>query len=145
MNTFDIREWALETGRARAEENGDRSQAWLLSPVDTWERNPFYRGPANPRHPEDDYEYTDADGAVRTSIRRPAYVVVSHLSKNVAAYIALTDMAIRSDTSESAKGTLLRYSEHVLSTFTSAELSELFVKLHGARPIDSIDPNDIQF
>lgn len=27
---------------------------WILSPFDTWERNPYYTG--NPgRHPEDDY------------------------------------------------------------------------------------------
>lgn len=27
--------------------------AWILSPFDTWERNPAYRGPPV-RHPEDD-------------------------------------------------------------------------------------------
>ncbi len=26
---------------------------WILTPMDTWERNPFYRGPPAP-HPEDD-------------------------------------------------------------------------------------------
>ena len=28
--------------------------AWILSPFDTWERNPLYSGPPQP-HPEDDY------------------------------------------------------------------------------------------
>lgn len=32
--------------------------AWILSPYDTWERNPFYNGPPV-RHPED---YDDAEG-----------------------------------------------------------------------------------
>jgi hypothetical protein len=30
-----------------------RDAAWILSPFDTWERNPSYNGPAQP-HPEDD-------------------------------------------------------------------------------------------
>jgi len=30
-------------------------QAWILSDFDTWEPNPHYNGPPNPRHP-DDYE-----------------------------------------------------------------------------------------
>src|SRR4051812_7708803 len=60
-------------------ENPD--SAWILSPFDTWERTPFYPGRANPRRPEDrdddfcpenaygecEYEYTDADGTVRTA------------------------------------------------------------------------------
>lgn len=31
-----------------------RDQAWILSDFDTWERNPHYNGPPNPRHPEED-------------------------------------------------------------------------------------------
>jgi hypothetical protein len=48
--------------------------AWILSDFDTWERNPHYTGPANPRHPEDDsdYEYTDSEGAVRTATAAPS-------------------------------------------------------------------------
>ena len=34
---------------------------WILSPFDTWERNPAYQGPAAP-HPEE--EYYDYDAAV---------------------------------------------------------------------------------
>lgn len=41
-----IREWAWNVGAEYPNE------AWLLSDLDTWERNPFYRGPAQP-HPED--------------------------------------------------------------------------------------------
>lgn len=41
-------EYAREHGR----EEPDR--AWILTPLDTWERNPFYQGPPA-RHPEDDY------------------------------------------------------------------------------------------
>ncbi len=40
-----IREWAFQYGRENPE------QAWLLSAYDTWEVNPFYRGPKVP-HPE---------------------------------------------------------------------------------------------
>jgi hypothetical protein len=29
---------------------------WILSPYDTWERNPYYTGP-DQGHPEDDYDY----------------------------------------------------------------------------------------
>lgn len=34
-------------------------QAWILSDLDTWERNPHYNGPANPPHPEEDNYRTD--------------------------------------------------------------------------------------
>jgi len=34
----------------------DTERAWILSPFDTWERNPFYQGPPV-AHPEDDSEY----------------------------------------------------------------------------------------
>jgi hypothetical protein len=39
-----------EYARNHGEMNRDR--AWILSPFDTWEANPYYRGPAMP-HPED--------------------------------------------------------------------------------------------
>lgn len=42
-----VREYAENVGQ----ENADRQ--WILSPYDSWERNPFYRGPAQP-HPEED-------------------------------------------------------------------------------------------
>ena len=32
--------------------------AWVLTPFDTWERNPHYAGPPQP-HPEDDSQYYD--------------------------------------------------------------------------------------
>lgn len=44
-----VAEYALNVGR----EETDRE--WILSPFDSWERNPFYQGPPG-RHPEDDYE-----------------------------------------------------------------------------------------
>jgi hypothetical protein len=42
-----VGEYAREHGRL----NPDR--AWILSPFDSWEPNPFYQGPPA-RHPEDD-------------------------------------------------------------------------------------------
>jgi hypothetical protein len=42
-----VREYAREHGAMEPD------RAWILSPLDTWERNPFYRGPPV-RHPEDD-------------------------------------------------------------------------------------------
>lgn len=44
-------EFARNVGR------DDTTRAWILTPFDSWERNPFYRGPAV-RHPED-YDYED--------------------------------------------------------------------------------------
>jgi len=38
----------------------DTTSAWILSPFDSWERNPHYVGPAQP-HPEDDYADADVD------------------------------------------------------------------------------------
>lgn len=52
-STDAVREYAENVGR----ENRDR--AWILSPYDTWERNPFYEGPPQP-HPEDAI-YMDED------------------------------------------------------------------------------------
>jgi len=31
----------------------NRERAWICTPFDTWERNPFYNGPAMP-HPEEE-------------------------------------------------------------------------------------------
>jgi hypothetical protein len=46
-----VREYTRTVGAEHPE------RAWILSPYDTWEANPFYTGPAV-RHPEDD----DGDG-----------------------------------------------------------------------------------
>lgn len=32
----------------------NRKQAWILSPFDTWGKNPYYTGPPVP-HPDDDW------------------------------------------------------------------------------------------
>jgi len=47
------REYAMNVGR----ENPQR--AWILTPYDSWEPNPFYSGPPV-RHPEDDPEPDEA-------------------------------------------------------------------------------------
>lgn len=44
--TEACREYARNAGM------DDPDRAWILTPWDSWERNPFYRGPAV-RHPED--------------------------------------------------------------------------------------------
>jgi hypothetical protein len=46
-------EAAREYGRNAGME--DPSVEWILTPWDSWERNPFYTGKPG-RHPEDDYE-----------------------------------------------------------------------------------------
>ena len=51
--TNAVREYAENVGREF------RDRAWILSPYDTWERNPFYEGPEQP-HPEDAI-YMDED------------------------------------------------------------------------------------
>ena len=45
-----MREYADNVGRE------NRDCAWILTPYDTWKRNPFYTGPEVP-HPEDDVDY----------------------------------------------------------------------------------------
>lgn len=45
-------EYARNAGRE------DTGRAWILTPWDTWEANPFYHGPAV-RHPEDDSGYDE--------------------------------------------------------------------------------------
>lgn len=42
-----VAEYALNVGYE------DQDREWILSPYDSWERNPFYQGPPGP-HPEDD-------------------------------------------------------------------------------------------
>ena len=52
-----FKEYARNAGQEAPE------QAWILTPWDTWERNPAYVGPPQP-HPEDDYsedEYEEQD------------------------------------------------------------------------------------
>lgn len=44
-----VQQYAYVYGEERAEDE------WILSPFDTWERNPHYRGEPG-RHPED-YDY----------------------------------------------------------------------------------------
>lgn len=48
-NSEALAEYALNAGR----ENPGRQ--WILTPWDTWERNPAYAGPPQ-RHPEDDHD-----------------------------------------------------------------------------------------
>jgi len=43
-----ISEWVFVVGQECPDE------AWLCSPYDSWESNPYYRGPAVP-HPESPY------------------------------------------------------------------------------------------
>lgn len=45
--TMACREYARFHGAVETD------RAWILTPLDTWERNPFYKGPPV-RHPEDD-------------------------------------------------------------------------------------------
>jgi hypothetical protein len=42
-------EYVINVGR----ENRDRE--WILSPFDSWHRNPFFDGISSNKHPEDDY------------------------------------------------------------------------------------------
>ena len=52
-----FKEYARNAGQEAPE------QAWILTPWDTWERNPAYSGPPQ-RHPEDEYS-DDEDYAER--------------------------------------------------------------------------------
>ncbi len=57
------REYASNAGSERPQ------QAWILTPWDTWERNPSYRGPAVP-HPEfDEYEYAEPEYPTAESLK----------------------------------------------------------------------------
>lgn len=44
-----VKEYVFNVGAKRADE------AWILSPYDTWHKNPFYKGP-KVEHPESIYE-----------------------------------------------------------------------------------------
>jgi hypothetical protein len=45
-----VKEYAHNLG------HDNQDVAWILSPYDTWEKNPFYLGPKVP-HPEDEHEF----------------------------------------------------------------------------------------
>lgn len=45
-----VQQWAADRGQLRPD------LAWIISPFDTWEPNPFYVGPRQP-HPDDDCDY----------------------------------------------------------------------------------------
>jgi len=49
-----VREYARNVGM----DNPDK--AWILSPYDSWERNPYYSGEPVP-HPEDDWSAYEGD------------------------------------------------------------------------------------
>jgi len=49
------REFARNAGSERPH------QAWILSHLDIWERNPFYQGPARP-HPESEEAEFEQEG-----------------------------------------------------------------------------------
>lgn len=51
-------EAAREYGRNAGMDNPDRP--WILTPWDTWERNPCYQGPPAPHPEDDDGEFADA-------------------------------------------------------------------------------------
>ena len=55
-------EWMTEAFREYAGTHGaaDTTRAWILTPYDTWERNPFYVGEPQ-RHPEDDHGEFDEE------------------------------------------------------------------------------------
>lgn len=58
------REMVVNMGQDRPD------HCWILTPYDTWERNPAYQGPPQP-HPEDDYhlmDIKDEDGNMVPSI-----------------------------------------------------------------------------
>jgi len=47
-----VREWAWTVGKDL------QNQQWILSPYDTWEQNPHYRGP-DQGHPEDAWSWIE--------------------------------------------------------------------------------------
>jgi hypothetical protein len=54
---------------ARAEGAESPETGWILSPFDTWERNPSYRGPEVP-HPEDEEGWTMVSDAIGNGATR---------------------------------------------------------------------------
>jgi hypothetical protein len=77
------REYARNVGRDRPD------TAWISTPYDTWEPNPFYRGPAQP-HPEtfDVDEYiVDHDGTTYATYREAVSVVRSRASVELTTWV----------------------------------------------------------
>lgn len=50
-----MREYAENVGHELACKGNSRS-AWILTPFDVWQRNPYWDGTGSGRHPESDYE-----------------------------------------------------------------------------------------
>jgi len=48
----------------------DAEAAWVLTPFDTWERNPYYTGAPVP-HPEDDDAHREDDGEPAPFVELP--------------------------------------------------------------------------
>lgn len=61
-----VREYARNHGHMNPE------QAWILSPLDSWEKNPWYHGPAVP-HPES----SDSDEGYDENEIVPVRVIVN--------------------------------------------------------------------
>ena len=47
--------------QAMIDNAGREDQAWLLTDLDVWVRNPSWNGKGSDRHPEDDYEDLEQD------------------------------------------------------------------------------------
>ncbi len=60
-DTLSDDSWKVDALKQYAEVYGeqDTESEWILTPFDTWERNPFYKGEPTP-HPEC-YDYDDWD------------------------------------------------------------------------------------
>ena len=58
---------------AAAYGEADPARAWVLTPYDTWEANPYYQGPPV-RHPEDDYPEDDDEAPFYEEGERPGPV-----------------------------------------------------------------------
>ncbi len=59
--TDAVREYARNVGADQAD------QQWILSPYDSWEKNPFYTGP-DQGHPEDDRFEDDPEFADKAMV-----------------------------------------------------------------------------
>ena len=64
-------EWMSEALNQYAAMHGTPDRQWVLSPFDTWERNPCYRGPEQ-THPED-REYMSEEEADAEEAALKAY------------------------------------------------------------------------
>lgn len=66
QDAMNKEEWTSMAVRQYADVYGaaDTTREWVLTPFDTWEPNPSYRGPRGP-HPEDDsfWEMSEAEQA----------------------------------------------------------------------------------